>query len=587
MANGPEQAPPTPPRRPRHQTPVELGFTPAEPVAWLSPVQLAGTGLRVALSSIQGSYLDKRELQASFPDQVHAETGPDGDCWVDFVADLGDGFDATYSIAYLLAQPQLTVGERVLPRGRVLVLGGDEVYPTPSSDRYEDRLVGPYRAALPMPPPDGDAPSMYALPGNHDWYDGLTAFQRLFTGTRRSGIGGWRLPQSRSYFAVELPGNWWLLAVDDQASTYIDDPQLAYFGRVAEGFGPETKVIIASASPTWVQGADVPQVYESLDYFARTVIAPSGAAIRLMVSGDWHHYAHYTGAERELITCGGGGAYLYPTHQLPETIEVPPPPLETTSPREEYRLTSRFPGKRLSQAYAASIFGRLPKHNPSFIGMLGAVHTSMMLAAGAVISSGYGSPIQKFALVPLFILAAAVVAGTYAFAHLSDSVEGRLRRRMMGLLHGVAQLGLAALGTWAWWELPLHAWPWPWSLIAALIVYGVLSGLAGTELVAVYLLFAARVGVNVNELFSAQGIIDSKSFLRFHVAADGTLTIYPIGVRRVARRWRTNPDGAPHEPWLEPVGRLHAHLIEDPIVLSPAAPVAPSVPSSAPETATA
>ncbi|GLW31065.1 metallophosphoesterase [Actinoplanes regularis] len=571
MADAPEHASltPPPPHRPRDLTPEQLGFTRAEPVAWLSPVQLAGTGLRVALASIQGSYLDKRELQGSFPDEVDREVGPDGDCWIDFVADLGDGFEATYSIAYLLAQPQLTVGDHVLPRGRALVLGGDEVYPTPSTERYENRLIGPYRAALPSVPDGEETPRMYALPGNHDWYDGLTAFLRLFTGSRRTEIGGWHLPQNRSYFAVELPGDWWLLAVDDQASTYIDDPQLEYFQRVAAGFGPQTKVIIASSSPTWVQGADRPVVYESLDYFIRAVITPTGAAVRLMLSGDMHHYARYSGPDRELITCGGGGAYLYPTHQLPETIEVPPAPLQSTSPRETYRLASRFPGKRMSQAYAAGIFGRLPMHNPSFIGMVGAVHTAILLAVGGVITSGFGTPLQKFALVPLVILVALVMAGAYAFAHLSDSLLGRHRRRVLGLLHGGAHLGLAALGTWAWWELPLHDWPWPWSLIATLVVYGVVSGLAATALVAAYLLLAARFGVNLNELFSAQGIVDSKSFLRLRLTADGTLTVYPIGVRRTARRWRAAPEGEPHSPWIEPVDRLHAHLIEEPIVLRP------------------
>ncbi|GAA2905398.1 hypothetical protein Acy02nite_87130 [Actinoplanes cyaneus] len=571
MANESENDASTPPHRPRDMTPAQLGFTPAKPVAWLSPVQLAGTGLRVALASIQGSYLDKRELQGSFPDEVDREIGPDGDAWIDFVADLGDGFDATYSVAYLLAQPQLTVGGHVLPRGRALVLGGDEVYPTPSTERYEDRLIGPYRAALPSVPAGEETPRMYALPGNHDWYDGLTAFLRLFTGTRRTEIGGWHLPQNRSYFAVELPGGWWLLAVDDQASTYIDDPQLEYFKRVVAGFGPDTKVIVASASPTWVQGVDHAIVYESLDYFLRTVIEPTGATVRLMLSGDWHHYARYSGPDRELITCGGGGAYLYPTHQLPETIQVPPAPLQTTSPRETYTLASRFPGKRLSQAYAASIFARLPKHNPSFIAMLGAVHTAILLAVGGVISSDFGSPLQKFALVPLFVLVAAVMAGAYAFAHLSDSELGRTRRQVLGSLHGVAQLGLAALLTWAWWELPLHDWPWPWSLIATLVVYGVVSGFAGTELVAVYLLFGARFGVNLNELFSAQGIIDSKSFLRMHIDADGTLTIYPLGIRRAARKWQPNPAGDPHSSWLVPADRLHAHLIGEPIVLSPKA----------------
>jgi hypothetical protein len=563
-----EQAPPPPPHRPRTFTPAELGFTPAKPVAWLSPVQLAGTGLRVALAGIQGSYLDKRELQAAFPDQVHREVGAGGDTWLDFVADLGDGFDATYSVAYLMAQDSLTVGDRELPRGQALVLGGDEVYPTPSPERYQDRLIGPYRAAMPLPPAGGgEAPNLYALPGNHDWYDGLTAFLRIFTGSRRTEIGGRRLPQGRSYFAIELPGDWWLLAVDDEASSYIDDPQIAYFTRVASSFGPQTKVIVASASPTWVQAADKPTLYASLDYFVRTVVDPTGARVRLMVSGDWHHYARYSTDDRELITCGGGGAYLYPTHQLPETIEVPPPALPSASARRGYDLVARFPGKRLSQAYAASIFARLPKHNPSFIGMVGAVHTALLLAASGVIHSGFGSPLQKFALVPLFILAATVVAGTYAFAHLSDSVYGRTTRRVVGLLHGAAHLALAALGTWAWWELPLHAWRWPWSLVATLVVYGVVSGFAATELVAVYLLLAARVGVNLNELFSAQGIIDSKSFLRLHFAADGTLTVYALGVRRSARRWQPAAHGEAHHPWLNPVGRLKAHLIEDPIIL--------------------
>jgi hypothetical protein len=567
MANGPEHEPPAPPPRPAAFTPEELGFTPAKPVAWLSPVQLAGTGIRVALSSIQGGYLDKRELQSALPDKVHHETAPDGELWLDFVADLGDGFDATYSIAWLLAQEKLTVTGHELPRGRVLVLGGDEVYPTPSTDRYENRLIGPYRAAMPAPPP-GDDPRMYALPGNHDWYDGLTAFGRIFTGSRHTHLGGWTLPQARSYFAIELPGDWWLLALDDEASSYIDDPQLAYFAQVAERFGPHTKVIVAPPSPTWVQSHDNPKLYGSVDYFLRTIVEPTGAQVRLMVSGDWHHYARYTSPGRELITSGGGGAYLYPTHQLPEEIEVPPRALPTPTPRRRFELMSRFPTKLRSQGYAASIFGRLPRHNPSFIAMLGTVHTAMMLATSGVIRSEFGSPLQKFALTPLFLLALGVLAGTYAFAHLSKSATGHTRRRVAGILHGVAQLLLAGLGTWLWWTLPTHAWPWPWSLLGAVTLYGVLSGLAATELVAVYLLLAARFDVNVNELFSAQGIVDAKSFLRMHFAADGTLTIYPIGVRRIARHWRPDPDGAPHKPWLVPVGGLRTHLVEEPIVLS-------------------
>lgn len=64
----------------------------------------------------------------------------------------------------------------------------------------------------------------------------------------------------------------------------------------------------------------------------------------------------------------------------------------------------------------------------------------------------------------------------------------------------------------------------------------------GSQLVAGYLFVASAFGINLNELFAAQGIEDNKSFLRLHIAGDGTLTVYPIGVDRVGRRWRADPD---------------------------------------------
>ena len=61
-----------------------------------------------------------------------------------------------------------------------------------------------------------------------------------------------------------------------------------------------------------------------------------------------------------------------------------------------------------------------------------------------------------------------------------------------------------------------------------------------------YLLIASTFGVNVNELFSAQAIIDSKSFLRLHIDPTGKLTIYPIAVPRVSRSWVANPRSQRH-----------------------------------------
>ena len=47
-------------------------------------------------------------------------------------------------MAWLLAQPNVNG----LPRGELLVLGGDQVYPSASVEAYEDHFLGPFSAAL-------------------------------------------------------------------------------------------------------------------------------------------------------------------------------------------------------------------------------------------------------------------------------------------------------------------------------------------------------------------------------------------------------------------------------------------------------
>src|SRR4051794_34011311 len=85
--------------------PDDTTFTAQKMVDWLAPAQLASTGVKAALSGVFGEYADKRELQAAlhpwsitastFDADYSTESG--GDFWFDFVADLGDGFDATYT----------------------------------------------------------------------------------------------------------------------------------------------------------------------------------------------------------------------------------------------------------------------------------------------------------------------------------------------------------------------------------------------------------------------------------------------------------------------------------------------------------
>lgn len=317
-------------------------------VGWYDIGQLWRTGMDVLVSTFIGRHADQRLLEAmtdtdgppwrdyTYHHRVvegYRDTellgAPEGDpeirpkgprkrIVIDYVADTGDGWNSTYAVAYALAHTGLcTEAGSSIPaeRGDILVFGGDEVYPTASRREYKRRLILPYESALKRSAPEH--PHVLAIPGNHDWYDSLVSFSRIFIG--KEWFAGWFAPQDRSYFACRLPGNWWLLGVDTQLGADIDGPQVQYFERVAAAFGPDDKVILCCAEPEWIYAKfysrfDAEKNSESnLYYLNHTVLKKR---VRVFLSGDLHHYRRH--ADRrgvQKITCGGGGAFLHPTHR--------------------------------------------------------------------------------------------------------------------------------------------------------------------------------------------------------------------------------------------------------------------------------
>lgn len=341
----------TPPVSP--DTEEELLFERRPMVKWFSPGELVRAGVKAVLSKLFGDYADNREIQALRPDPEPQEGDdcapcpPEGggpiatadytreprekdELWLDYVADLGDGFAPTYAIARLLAaptlQPETPSGTSYeTERGRVLVMGGDQVYPTATREEYQNRLAGPYRAALPWVSEREKPPHLYAIPGNHDWYDGLTSFTRLFCQGR--WIGGWKTRQSRSYFALQLPHGWWLWGIDIQLGADVDEPQLRYFEQLARTIPAGAKIILCVAEPAWVEAErEGPEAYASLAAFEARTMGCDGHEHHFVVglAGDLHAYARYRdGRGRQRFVSGGGGAYLYPTHTLPQSLSVP------------------------------------------------------------------------------------------------------------------------------------------------------------------------------------------------------------------------------------------------------------------------
>ncbi|MFF6772273.1 hypothetical protein ACFY8W_01775 [Streptomyces sp. NPDC012637] len=596
-----------------------LRFTPQEPVRWLAPKELARTAVKVCLAAVFADYSDKREIQGALEAGLLRAPLADPDAeemWIDFVADIGDGFEATASVASALGQDRLAVdGPGSLPRGSLLVLGGDQAYPVASATAYEDRMKGPYRAALPSAE---DEPLMVALPGNHDWYDGLTAFLRMFT--QESVIGGWQTRQTRSYFAVELPQRWWLVGLDSQLGTYFDDPQRRYFEtHLSPRLRPGDSVIVCSAEPTWVRSDEKPDAFNSLHWFDRNIVRhrfdrktrtreETGASIRLWLTGDKHHYARYaerlpddgSGADdalppdprrRQMVTCGLGGAYVSSTHRLPKALPLPPatsrmrrkdgPPTVFALARHTYpdAAASRSLTRAIAEPWSRHW---LPRRNPGFAVLAGAVQMVLVLiASGAfALAEGRHNPVGALRnagaddQLGLLCTSAALFVLPFVIGWWRGLLRERRPRAPSGPVVAVLFQAAVAAAALAVTVAVARSVPSSWNgfafLAILLVVAAVLGASLGSQLFALWVLWTNR-GLVAEWQMSGQSIDDHKGFLRMHLARDGTLTLYPLALDSTCRNWEFD-DVADGEGgvWKRPVPEPAptVRLIEEPVVIA-------------------
>ncbi|KAF5190616.1 Calcineurin-like metallo-phosphoesterase superfamily protein [Thalictrum thalictroides] len=306
--------------------------------------------LLVSVTLFVGRF-DMRMMQAAMSknqegtrgDLLYDHFGEKDDLWFDFMADTGDGGNSSYAVARLLAQPSIWLNsgdsEHILPRGDVLLIGGDLAYPNPSAFTYEKRLFCPFEYAL-QPPhwykpehiavdkpevPSGvsemkqyDGPQCFVIPGNHDWFDGLHTFMRYIC--HKSWLGGWFLPQKKSYFALQLPKGWWVFGLDQALHCDIDVFQFKFFTElIKDKVGENDSVIIMTHEPTWlldwywndVSGKNVSHLVH--DYLK--------GRCKLRMAGDLHHYMRHSSTQSDkpvdvqhLLVNGCGGAFLHPTH---------------------------------------------------------------------------------------------------------------------------------------------------------------------------------------------------------------------------------------------------------------------------------
>lgn len=648
---------------------ADLRFKRKPMVHWFDPRQLAGTGLQAVLSTVFGSYADKREVQpileqssgkAAYHDPFRtedwAEKRQGKEVWVDYLADTGDGFQPSFGMAYLLGQKELTLqgpgvpkGGLTTPRADMLILGGDLVYPTASREEYWNRFNAPFSFAFPKDSMATERPKIFAIPGNHDWYDGLNSFLKLFCQSRT--IGGWQTMQQRSYFAIKLcqnraPGdpdaegkNVWLWGIDIQLDVDIDSPQLDYFKRIViNEMKDGDQVVLCTAEPSWVYKESYPESnsFNRLRFFQKRYIRkiidkslldakkegktvePIRLELLAVLTGDLHHYSRYSGrldeGDRpvELITAGGGGAFLHPTHNLPTQVNLSydtTPASETSGagdtqkPVGIFDQQKIFPGKPESRKLAlrgimfpfknfvfASFLAlfyvllgwvmesaaiRIPGEDPS---SWGKTLFEKLAVPGLGLGEVFSEIWHTLAYSPLALfLSVGVVIGMVSFA----DRKNRKKKTMLitGTIHGFVQVFLAFAWLYLAVNLNVNWLPEPFKFevgsasfillftLEMIFVGGIGGGLVmGFYLTLTNLLF----GVHDNELFSALRVKDYKNFLRMKIA-DGKLTIYPIAVWRMPRKWRYQSKVRGVTSWFEPTDvpefKTKARLIEEPIVI--------------------
>ena len=561
---------------------------------WFSIALLIKTGLRTVLSSIFARFSDKRAILAMGDNSARLieQWAKKSTVSIDYVADLGDGWDSTYSVAWCLAQPILGVGngkkKESLPRGDILIMGGDQVYPFAGDKEYNEKLVKPYKAALPCSP-EKEAPTVFAIPGNHDWYDGLTGFMRRFG--QDSWLGGWKTQQKRSYFALKLPHGWWLWAVDTQLEAYIDAPQFDYFYHAAKSMKKGDRVILCVAEPSWIFAAEGNNTLQrNLNFLEEKIITPKGGEVKVALAGDLHHFAHYEEQApkgkppRHKITCGGGGAFAHGTHHLPENIQ-----LSESGGARKYKLANEtLPSASNSRWMLLGNF-LFPFKHLSFAALVGLVY---LFYAWAIADTGVLDTLRQIPLAPANVIVAiqsflqhifnnfwsvfyfvALFAGIIAFAKpdWKEPSTGRtILKWLVGFIHGATHIKIIALVLWCtahWTAISLPPVLPDWgSVVRFDVSVFFLGGLFGSFIFGIYLILSNLVvGFHRTEAFSALENKNHKSFLRMEISKK-ELVIHAIGLEKTARTWRWRENKSGYEPWVAPASEsLKPEIIGKPI----------------------
>ncbi|MFI9650387.1 metallophosphoesterase family protein [Streptomyces sp. NPDC052040] len=280
-------------------------------------------------------WVEQQEAAGAPADKVIRRDDPDRFSFM-VVGDTGEGDDPQYAVV-----PGFL---RMSQETRFAVVASDVIYPVGATDDYGTKFFRPYQ--------DYRAP-IYAIPGNHDWYEDLHGFMRVFCDAEPPAPGStsrtplrarlrsllWHRPKApdrqRLAEARELrsapaqraaqPGPYWaidagplrIVGIDTGLLGTLDAEQGRWLREVSRG--PRAKILV-TGSPLYVDGEHHPCPIEGGGTVDDVVRDPDHHYVAA-IGGDIHNYQRYPadvdGRTIQYVVSGGGGAFMHATHTIP------------------------------------------------------------------------------------------------------------------------------------------------------------------------------------------------------------------------------------------------------------------------------
>jgi len=485
--------------------------------------------------------------------------------WIDWIADTGDDRDVSEAVARMVFDTY-TVEEGgtdlALPRGDVLLFGGDTAYPVATTEEIYRRVVQPWNEVLREPTMDRTPGRrvLLGIPGNHDWYDGLDGFGRLFrkrplraeleegeappapesrppsapppSGVGRlarrlhldelrgsieiiagvlRGIGAlWsgRTVEHRRRLAFDgyepvQEASFWALPLAPGLDLWGVDRQLGRLDYRQRAYFQGRRRNGGSAGGVWLAAPDPAFSHGEPWIHGQKMLSACGLSFEndrvLYQCGDMHHYERRDlGASMHVIS-GGGGAFLHGTRIVPD-----PQP-----------AAAAYPDARATRRLALQVPFRL---------MLGRSGYLVHIAAGTVAALELGMDWHHWSRM-WWVAAVASLFVTWALYSIAGHHRAYPRRVLalalpFGVAFGSLPPTIVSLLRFAGHYVPVLGRD-----AAAVIVYA----FVGAFLFGCFLAICALQGLEMQQVFTVLGHPGFKHFVRMRVSPDGTIDAWAIG----------------------------------------------------------